>query len=151
MIRPVGINDAQLRNRRGTVLRVTEILLHEREVFLAHRKTVLSVELFELPPRELVELRENLHVHRQHNAALQCGRRCKRCLTTFHRIDEICFDLLKHTIINFPDQNNDTRRPHIGTLSLCHELHALGRCCRRRIKLPRQRLNRKHLRIGKKR
>ena len=147
VIRPVGVDDTQLRDRRGTVLRIAEILLHKCEIFLAHRKTVLLVKAFELTARELIELRENLHVHRQHNARLKCRRRGKRGLAALHFIDQIGFDLLIDTIIELSDQYNHARRTHIGALPLRHELHALRRRSCRRVKLPRQRLDRKYARV----
>ena len=151
MIRPVGINDTQLRDRRGTVLRVAKILLHKREIRLAHRKSALSVEISQLPLRKIVERREDFHIHRHHNPTLQGRGRGKRCLAALHRIDEITLDLLKNAVVNFPDQNNDACRTHVWTLSLRHELHTLRRCRRRRVKLPRQRLDRKDARIRKER
>ena len=48
VIRPVGVDHAQLRDRRCTVLRIAKILLNEFEIFLAHRKAVCGMETFEL-------------------------------------------------------------------------------------------------------
>ena len=151
VIRPVGVDHAQLRDRRRTVLRIAEILLNEFEIRLTHRKAVLFVKTLELTAREPGELREDLHVRRQHNPTLERRRRCKRGLAALYFIDQIGFDLLIDTIIELSDQYDHACRTHIGALPLRYELHALRRSCCRRIKLPRQGFDCEHVRIGKER
>ena len=77
VIRPIGINDPQLRDRRSTVLRIAEILLDEGEILLAHGKAAFFMKFFQRSVRELVELCENLHVRRQYNSALKRRRGLK--------------------------------------------------------------------------
>jgi len=149
MIGPVGIDHAQFGNRRCAVLRVAEILLNEFEIRIAHGKAAFCVEQRQLAAGQLIELRKDLHVRGHCDPRLERRRHCQRCLAALYGIDEICLDLIADMLINFPNQDNDACRSDIRALSLRHKLNAFRRRSSRRVKLTRQRLNRKDVRVGK--
>ena len=150
VIRPIRVDDAQLRDRRRAALRRAEVLLHKSEILLAHGKAVGSVKTCQFFARKCVELRQHLHIPRHRRLHRERCRRGKRRLTALHAVDEICLDLFNDQIADPADEHNDTCRAHRGTLPLRHELHTLRGRRSRRVELPRQRLDGKDLRIGEK-
>ena len=150
VIRPIRVDDAQLRDRRCAALRRAEVLLHKSEILLAHGKTVGSVKTCQLLTRKCVELRQHLHIPRHRRLHLERCRRSERRLAALHAVDEICLDLFNDQVADPADEHDDACRAHRGTLPLRHELHALRSRRSRRVELPRQRLDGKDLRIGEK-
>ena len=148
VIRPVGINHTQFCDRRRAVFSIAEIFLHKDKIFLAHGKSMCRVKALELDAGHLRKLRQRLYIPRHGNPHLERRWCFKGRLTALHAIDEISLDLFKDEVTDLADQHDNARCAHIGALPLRHELYALRCRSRRRVKLPRQRLNGKDPRIG---
>ena len=138
MVGPVGIDDAQLRNRRGAALRIAEIALAELQVLEAHRETALVHEGVQAGLVKRVEILQHRHVLRLLVGDIQRLRLLHGGLATLHRVDAVSLDFIEILVAHIAHDDDDTRRHDLRTLLLRHELHALGRRVRALVELPRQ-------------
>ena len=148
VVGPVGIDDAQLRDRRRAVLRVAEIRLAELQILEAHGEAHLVHERLQSGVVETVELLEHLdvrgrrHLHLERRGLLEGG------LTALDLVDAVRLDLVKSLAIHIADDDDDARRADLGAFLGRHELHALRRRVCRHIVLAGQVLHREHAGIG---
>ena len=144
VVGPIRIDDAQLRNRRGAVLRITEIFLTELEVFKAHGKAARVHEGMKLVFAHRVEVRQHFDISRLFCDQIKRFRFFKRCLTALDGVDAVILDFLQSFVIDIARQDNDACRGNLRAFLLRDELDAL--CCRigRLVVLTRQILNSKH-------
>ena len=148
MIRPIRIDDAQLRDRRGAPFRIAEIGLTEGEVFQTHRKTIRRMEGSELFSRQAIKGIEHFDIRRLIGEKGEGIRFFKRCLTAFDRVDNVALNLIKERIIDMADEDVDERRANLRPLLCRDELDALRRTVCPLVKLTGQILHRKDAGIG---
>ena len=144
VIRPVRVDDAQLRDRRRAVFRVAEVLLAELEVLKAHGKAARIHERMELVFAHRVERSQHLDIGRLFRDHVERLRLFKRRLAALDGIDAVILDLLQRLVIDCSRQHDDACRGDLRTLLLRDELDALRRRVCRLVVLARQVLDGKH-------
>ena len=91
MVRPVGINDANLSDGRIALL-CGEVLLAEGEVSQVHGKAMRSNELFEAVLVKSVKALKNLYVCRLWDGNLESLGQLKGSLASLNGVDEVVLD-----------------------------------------------------------
>ena len=144
VIRPVGIYYAYLRDRRISVLRITEILLQAHEIVYIHRQRETLQQRFKLCLVHPDEACHRLYRVRHFIVLLQCLGQRQRCLSRLDGIDDEALDTLYVRLGDVTVQHIELRRAHIGSLSRRQQLYALRRGVCSLVELPRQSLHRKY-------
>ena len=91
MVRPVGVNDANLSDGRIALL-CGEVLLAEGEVSQVHSKAVRSNELLEAVLVKGVKALENLHVCRLRDGNLEGLGQLKGSLASLNGVNQVVLD-----------------------------------------------------------
>lgn len=91
MVRPVGVNDANLGDGRIALL-CGEVLLAEGEVSQVHSKAVRSNELLEAVLVKSVKALKNLYISRLWNGNLEGLGQLKGSLASLNGVDEVVLD-----------------------------------------------------------
>ena len=91
MVRPVGVNDANLSDGRVALL-IGKVLLAEGEVSQVHSKAVRGNELLEAVLVKGVKALKNLYVSRLRNGNLEGLGQLKRSLASLNRVDQVILD-----------------------------------------------------------
>ena len=91
VVRPVGVNDANLSDGRIALL-IGEVLLAEDEVSQVHGKAVRSNELLEAILVKSVKALKNLYVSRLWNGNLESLGQLNGSLASFNGVDEVVLD-----------------------------------------------------------
>ena len=91
MVRPVGINNANLGDGRIALL-FGEVLLAEGEVSQVHSKAVRSNELFESVLVKGVKALKNLYISRLWDGNLESLGQLKGSLASLNGVDEVVLD-----------------------------------------------------------
>ena len=144
MVRPVGINDANLSDGRIALL-IGEVLLAEGEVSQVHSKTVRSNELLETVLVKGVKALKNLYVSRLWNGNLEGLGQLKGSLASLNRVDQVILDGSNVCLGEVSGQHINACGANKRTLSLADELHAFSRRVCALVKLARQKLNSKRM------
>ena len=142
VVRPVGINDANLGDGRIALL-IGKVLLAEGEVSQVHSKAVRSNELLEAVLVKGVKALKNLYVCRLRDGNLESLGQLKGSLASFNGVDQVVFDGGNVCLSEVSGQHIEASGAHQWTLSLADELHTFScRVCAL-VKLTRQKLNSK--------
>ena len=91
MVRPVGVNDANLSDGRIALL-FGEVLLAEGEVSQVHCKTVRNNELLEAVLVKNVKALKNLYISRLWDGNLEGLGQLKGSLASLNGVDEVVLD-----------------------------------------------------------
>ena len=126
MIRPISIDDAQLRDGRCPPLRLLKVLLAELQILEAHRKSLVSHERLESRLIERIERFEHLNVGRFLIVHVQRFRFFQARLTALHGIDAVILDFRKVFAAHITDNDDDAGRSDPRTLFLRDQLYTLG-------------------------
>ena len=140
VVAPVGINHAQLRHARVTVLFVAEIIAAEREVFKRHGKAHGAVIFSKLLVAPGDHARDALNVCRHIDLHVKRLRLFHRCQTGFDRVHDVVLNLL-HFLFGKVALNGDHFCiSDLRALALRQELYALGSGIRTLVVLTGQKL-----------
>ena len=149
VVRPVRVNDAQLRDSRRAVFRIAEVFLAELEVLEAHREAARIHERMQLFFAHRIERGQHLDIGRLCRDHVERLRFRERGLAALDRIDAVVLDLLQRLIVDFSRQDDDACRRDLRALLLRDELDALRCGVCRLVVLARQVLDSKHAGILK--
>ena len=95
VIRPVGIQHADLCHRRISFFFVFKVILNMQEIFECHRKVQRGIEFFQ---RRFVHVDKTIkrdHICRLLKPGHKCLRLFKSGLSGIYRVDTVVFDCLK--------------------------------------------------------
>ena len=91
VVRPVGVNDANLSDGRIALL-IGEVLLAEGEVSQVHSKAVRSNELLEAVLVKVIKALKNLYVCRLWDGNLESLGQLKGSLASLNGVDQVVLD-----------------------------------------------------------
>ena len=127
VIRPIGVENTDLRDRGIPVLCPGKILLDEQEVIKRHGKSQGLVELCELILIHRCHAGEDLHVIRLGILGLQRLGFVHAGLSGINRVDAVFFDPVDLFLSERSGKDIGLRRSDDGILIFIQELHALHR------------------------
>ena len=140
VIGPVGIDHADLRDARITVLGL-EVVTAELEIIEVHREALLLTEGIELLIRCIDEAGEGLDLGRDVILHIEGRVGIEGRLSRLHRVDDILLDFCDLVLAQIAVEEVHLRGTYLRTLSLGEDLDALcGRVCAL-VELTRQELD----------
>ena len=125
MIRPVSINNPELRNRRRTFFRIAEVNLTVSQISQAHGKATFLPKVLQTFGVETVKIFQDFHLRWFlvfHGQRFRFG---ERCLTAFYFVDTVVLNFVKGFQVNVTYDYNDLGHANFRPFLLCHELYAL--------------------------
>ena len=144
VVRPVGVNDANLSDGRIALL-IGEVLLAEDEVSQVHGKAVRSNELLEAILDKSVKALKNLYVSRLWNGNLEGLGQLKGSFASLNGIDQVILNGSNVCLSEVSGQHINAGGAHKWTLALADKLHTLSCGVCALVKLARQKLNSKRM------
>ena len=145
MIRPIGVDDAQLRHGGIALLLIAEIIAAEGQIRRRHGEAHLlpvAVQRFLIHSGEAGN---PCHICRPLRRHIQCFRLAQGGDARFHRVHQIALDPMELLIGKAPLQTHDPGGQHLGPLPLSEQLDTLGGGIRPLVVLAGQVFHSKHL------
>ena len=142
VVRPVGIDHANLGNGGVAVFGIAEVFLAELNVAEIHCQTVVSDELFQFVLRQGDEAGKGFNCCRNGIVGVQCFRQFRRSFAAFHRIDEILFQAVEFCIGQVAGNDVDICCADTAAFALEQDLDTLLAAVGTLVELSRQVLGR---------
>ena len=149
VIRPIGIDHADLSNGWSTFFGFFKVFLAEGNIAKVHCQTIVFDEVTKSLLIQVAESIQNCNISRNIVWCMQSFRSFQRSLHRFNRVDQVCFDAGKFFIadaLNYIYLCGSNG----WTIMLCSQLDALCSGIRTLVKLSWQELNGKYLFILRK-
>ena len=143
VIGPIGVDHANLGQRRVALLFLSEIALEKSEIIQVHRKAEAIEQLFQFPTRHPAKAFYDLNISRCRVCDIQRLRFFQRSFSALNRVDDIGLDPADFRLRQCTVQQIDLGRTDRGAITGLQELDTLGRRVRALVELTRERLYRK--------
>ena len=112
VVRPVGVDHADLRDRRVAALRIFKVVLAEGDVAFVHRQAVLFDKAAQPRRVKLYKAIERFDRRRDIIARIERLWLFKRGKAAFDRVDKVALDLLQRLAADLAGQDKYARRAH---------------------------------------
>ena len=144
VIRPVGVDHADLGDGRIALFLACKVILEELQIVQIHCQTEGGQQLLQSSLVHGDKALDGLDGGRDGVVGIQRLRLVRGCLAGVHRVDQITADLVQILVGQLAAEHVDVRRSDLRTLALRHQLNALCTGVGALVILTRKRLDRQN-------